>query len=346
MGIGLRGGGSGPGGPGFPGGGGSGSPGGGGRGSRRGGPRRGRLPGRRPGVPAACVAHARRRHGRVPRRRAGQPGFGRRASSAAGRHLRRVRIGRPELTVEYIEGADDEDIEKKLNGRGWPSPSTRRRWSSSRPRSRTGPSWRSSARPCGTRRSRSCTPSPDDMPVFNGVDLQRRTFNARGEEIEGWQSIDLATNSQELRAVKLYYNEDPADLKRVELHEDHMLVMPLPHEIAGKYPEMKLKTHQGQHRQGQEAGPQADASRRRPSPSSPARATRSSGTTPQLRPVQPGRRGGRVVPPPAGHQEGEAGRQRDRGDRRGAVRAAGLRVRPGVRHRHPGRPDVRVPACG
>src|SRR5262249_11162059 len=27
-----------------------------------------------------------------------------------------------------------------------------------------------------------------------------------------------------------------------ELHEDNMLVMPLPHELTGKYPEMRLKT--------------------------------------------------------------------------------------------------------
>jgi hypothetical protein len=89
----------------------------------------------------------------------------------------------------------------------------------------------------------------EDMPVFNGVDVQRRLYRPKsvgstepGDMVEDWTSIDLAGNSQDLRAVKLYYNEDSADLKRVMLHEDHMLVMPLPHEIAGKYPEMNLKT--------------------------------------------------------------------------------------------------------
>jgi hypothetical protein len=62
------------------------------------------------------------------------------------------------------------------------------------------------------------------------------------ELVEDWTSIDLAGNSQDVRAVKLYYNEDSNDLRRVMLHEDHMLVMPLPHEISGKYPEMKLPT--------------------------------------------------------------------------------------------------------
>ena len=48
-----------------------------------------------------------------------------------------------------------------------------------------------------------------------------------------------------MRAVKLAYKEDPADLQRVMLPEDHMLVMPLPHEMegSGKYPEhTKLKS--------------------------------------------------------------------------------------------------------
>ena len=89
---------------------------------------------------------------------------------------------------------------------------------------------------------------PEDLPTFNGVDVQRRLYKSMGkgsselEMVEDWTSIDLAGNSQDLRAVKLYYNEDSNELKRVMLHEDHMLVMPLPHEIAGKYPDMKLAT--------------------------------------------------------------------------------------------------------
>jgi hypothetical protein len=90
---------------------------------------------------------------------------------------------------------------------------------------------------------------PEDMPVFNGVDVQRRLYRPKnagsseaGEMVEDWTSIDLAGNSQDLRAVKLYYNDESAELKRVMMHEDHMLVMPLPHEFAGKYPEMNLKT--------------------------------------------------------------------------------------------------------
>ncbi|HKB02302.1 MAG TPA: hypothetical protein VKD90_08785, partial [Gemmataceae bacterium] len=65
------------------------------------------------------------------------------------------------------------------------------------------------------------------------------------DPLEDWQSIDLAGNSQDLRAVTLVYKEEtPPDIQRVMLHEDHMLVMPLPQEMpgAGKYPEMKLKT--------------------------------------------------------------------------------------------------------
>jgi hypothetical protein len=87
---------------------------------------------------------------------------------------------------------------------------------------------------------------PDDMPTFYGVDVQRQEYRRRGKELEmlqDWTSIDLAGNSQELRAVKLYYNEEPDDLKRVMLHEDHLLVMPLPFSIAGKYPDhSRLKT--------------------------------------------------------------------------------------------------------
>jgi len=84
---------------------------------------------------------------------------------------------------------------------------------------------------------------PEDLPTFNGVDLQRRIYKPNGQDlIEDWHSIELVANTLELRAVMLYYDDDPADLKRVMLHEDHQLVMPLPHAIAGKYPEMKLKS--------------------------------------------------------------------------------------------------------
>lgn len=81
---------------------------------------------------------------------------------------------------------------------------------------------------------------PDDMPTFLGVDVQRRTYQMKGREremIQDWTPVDPTTNSQFLRAVAIGYKEDSLDLKRVMLHEDHLLVMPLPHEIAGKYPE-------------------------------------------------------------------------------------------------------------
>src|SRR5262249_19685951 len=80
---------------------------------------------------------------------------------------------------------------------------------------------------------------PDDMPVFYGVDVQRRAYGPKGEQLEDWQTVELAAGSQDLRAARLYDNEDSADLKRVGLHEDNMPGMPLPHELAGKYPEMK-----------------------------------------------------------------------------------------------------------
>jgi len=82
----------------------------------------------------------------------------------------------------------------------------------------------------------------DDMPTFHGVDVQRQIYGPKGDLLERWHTVNLATETQELRAIKLGYEEDPADLKRVELHEDHMLTMPLPaaYPGAGKYPDMNL----------------------------------------------------------------------------------------------------------
>jgi hypothetical protein len=165
----------------------------------------------------------------------GPPGagmFGGPGAAGAGRNLE----------VTYIEGENDEDIEKKLNGRKLAitlHPQKMVVLQASFPYRAQLERFRQALR---LNKVEDLYNRQDDMPVFNGVDLQRRTFNARGDEIEGWQSIELAANTQDLRAVKLYDDEDPADLKRVELHEDHMLVMPLPHAIAGKYPEMKLET--------------------------------------------------------------------------------------------------------
>jgi hypothetical protein len=147
-----------------------------------------------------------------------------------------------EYEVTYIEGADDEEIEKQLNGRRlaitiWPQKMVVLQ--ASFPYRAQLEMFRKALR---YQKVEDLYTHPDDMPVFYGVDVQRRAYGPKGEQLEDWQTIELAVNSQDLRAVKLYYNEDSADLKRVELHEDNMLVMPLPHELTGKYPDMKLKT--------------------------------------------------------------------------------------------------------
>jgi hypothetical protein len=151
--------------------------------------------------------------------------------------------------VQYVEGENDDEIEKKMEGHRLAitlHPQRMNVLQGSFPYREQLVKYQAALRYA---KLDELYAHPDDMPVFNGVDVQRRLYRPKsigssepGELVEDWTSIDLAANSQDLRAVKLYYNDDSADLKRVELHEDHMLVMPLPHEIAGKYPDLRLKT--------------------------------------------------------------------------------------------------------
>lgn len=149
------------------------------------------------------------------------------------------------LAVEKIEGSTDEEIEKKANGRRIAvtiQPQKMAVLQASFPYRAQLEAYRKALR---YKEMKDLYAVQDDMPVFFGVDVQRRIYRPKGRELEmlqDWTSIDLAGSTQALRAVALYEKEDPADLKRVMLHEDHMLVMPLPHEIAGKYPEMNLKS--------------------------------------------------------------------------------------------------------
>jgi hypothetical protein len=144
--------------------------------------------------------------------------------------------------VQYIEGETDEDIEKQLGGRRLAitiHPQKAVVLQAAFPYRAELEKFKDALR---YQSIKDLFNHPDDLPVFNGVDLQRQIYKPNGDLVENWQSIDLAANSQALRAVKLFYDDDPTDLKRVMLHEDHQLVMPLPHAIAGKYPEMKLKS--------------------------------------------------------------------------------------------------------
>jgi hypothetical protein len=152
------------------------------------------------------------------------------------------------LAVQYIEGENDEDIEKQLNGRRLAitiKPQRATILQASFPYREQLEKFRIALRYSKLDELYS---HPEDMPVFHGVDVQRREYRPRGrgepELLQDWTSIDLAGNSQELRAVKLYYKDEDANLQRVMLHEDHMLTMPLPLEYqgSGKYPEMNLPT--------------------------------------------------------------------------------------------------------
>jgi hypothetical protein len=151
--------------------------------------------------------------------------------------------GKGEMEVNYIEGENDEDIEKQMNGRRLAitiRPQKMVVLQASFPYRAQLEKFRVALR---YQKIEDLYSHSEDMPTFHGLDVQRRALNPKTDEpIEEWQTIDLAQTSQDLRAVTLSYNEDSNDLKRVELHEDHMLVMPLPHELAGKYPEMKLKS--------------------------------------------------------------------------------------------------------
>jgi hypothetical protein len=256
MGMGMRGGGSGPGGPGFPGGGGSGSPGGGGPGFPGGAPGgfggagfpgggQGYQGGMRGGMPGGGM-------GGFPGAGPGQGGFGGGSKFGGGADI----YGGSEsagqrFAVEYIEGANDEEIEGKLKGRRLAITIKPQRMAiiqASFPYRAQLEKFRIALR---YQELKELYQHQDDMPVFNGVDLQRRAYRPRnggrdlGPPLEDWQSIDLAGNSQDLRAVTIVYKEEtPPDLQRVMLHEDHMLVMPLPAEMpgAGKYPDLRLES--------------------------------------------------------------------------------------------------------
>ncbi|MBO0700363.1 MAG: hypothetical protein J2P46_18340, partial [Zavarzinella sp.] len=152
------------------------------------------------------------------------------------------------FAVEYIEGANDEEIEAKLKGRRLAITIKPQRMAviqAAFPYRAQLEKFRVALR---YKDLKELYQHPEDMPVFNGVDLQRRAYRPRNggrdlDQLEDWQSIDLVGNSQDLRAVTLVFKEEqPADLQRVMLHEDHMLVMPLPQEMpgAGKYPELRL----------------------------------------------------------------------------------------------------------
>jgi hypothetical protein len=152
------------------------------------------------------------------------------------------------FAVEYIEGENDEEIERKLNGRRLAITIKPQRMTviqASFPYRAQLEKFRIALR---HQKLEELYQHAEDMPVFYGVDVQRKAYRPRNggrdlDQLEDWQSIDLAGNSQDLRAVTLVYKEEtPPDIQRVMLHEDHMLVMPLPHEMpgAGKYPEMRL----------------------------------------------------------------------------------------------------------
>jgi hypothetical protein len=151
--------------------------------------------------------------------------------------------------VKYIEGANDEEIDKQLNGRRLAitiKPARMAVLQASFPYRAELEKFRIALR----YKDINELFQHQEEPVFYGVDVQRREYRPSGkgqepELLQDWTSVDLAAESQELRAVKLYYNEDDQNLRRVMLHEDHLLVMPLPHEYpgSGKYPDFsKLKT--------------------------------------------------------------------------------------------------------
>ena len=226
--------GGGPSGPGFPGGPGRGGPsgpgfpGGSGFGGGPGGP--GGLRGGPPGAPGGFGM------GGYP---GGMGGDTWGSSQSAGERF----------DVKYIEGANDEEIDKQLNGRRLAitiKPARMAVLQASFPYRAELEKFRIALR----LKDINQLFQQQEEPVFYGVDVQRREYRPRGkgqepELLQDWTSVDLAAESQELRAVKLYYNEDDQNLRRVMLHEDHLLVMPLPHEYpgSGKYPDFsKLKT--------------------------------------------------------------------------------------------------------
>ena len=144
--------------------------------------------------------------------------------------------------VEYIEGETDEELEAKMKGRRLAitiSPERMAVLQASFPYRAELERYRQALQ---YQTMEQLYARPDEMPTFNGVEVQRRVSRANGMMVEDWTPLPFVENGQQLRAIKLLDRDDPADLAWVSLHEDNQLVMPLPTEVTGKYPDLELKT--------------------------------------------------------------------------------------------------------
>ncbi|WP_052639856.1 hypothetical protein [Zavarzinella formosa] len=145
-------------------------------------------------------------------------------------------------SVEYIDGETDEELETKMKGRRMAitiAPERMAVLQASFPYRAQLERYRQALQ---YQTLDQLYARPDEMPVFNGVEVQRRISRPNGTPVEDWTPLPFVENSQQLRAVKLLDKEDPQDMAWVTLHEDNQLVMPLPTEVTGKYPDMNLKT--------------------------------------------------------------------------------------------------------
>ncbi len=154
-----------------------------------------------------------------------------------------VTAGKRDL-VEYIDGTSDEDLETKMKGRRLAITIAPQRMTVLQAAFPYRAELENYARALKFASLAELYSRPDEMPVFNGVEVQRKTLKPNGLLIEDWTPLPFVENSQPLRAVKLVDKEESADLSWVTLPEENQLVMPLPQEVTGKYPEMKLATIQ------------------------------------------------------------------------------------------------------
>ena len=106
--------------------------------------------------------------------------------------------------------------------------------------------------------------TPNAMPTFEGVEVQRRVVDLQGNEVEPWPADNLRRPAED----KLYdyegayrpifarqtgiQDEDP-DLYFVMLHESHQLVMPLPRVLGRALPEGVATDSREGHRKSEEA---------------------------------------------------------------------------------------------
>lgn len=79
--------------------------------------------------------------------------------------------------------------------------------------------------------------TPDAIPVFHGVIMQRRVTSRDGKIFSDWAEFDYRESYRPVHARRLSVMDEDPKLATVMLHPNHELVVPLPYLMKGAYPD-------------------------------------------------------------------------------------------------------------